>query len=228
MNGPDSDGHGLTLANTANKEAGIHTPSHEQRDPPTRDLADTSGGPFEDVDLEKDSHCALGDVGTTSSTIQDPGPSACIEKELHALAQLIQSRKLPDKSSCTSIAFANIAAVQSGAQFGIQPTFAAVLLRPAEAARRLLSKRRKPETPLLNGIDGIVRNGEMLLVLGRPGNVSSMLLKALSGQAQDGLHITGEIKYNGIDARDFKRRFKGDSIYVPDGTFLSFATCSRC
>ncbi|OAP58970.1 hypothetical protein AYL99_06267 [Fonsecaea erecta] len=92
----------------------------------------------------------------------------------------------------------------------------AVFQRPFKAVRDILLRRRQSESLLLQGVDGVVREGEMLLVLGRPGRVSSALLKALSGQNQDGLIVRGEIKYNGVDIKKFKGRFKGDTIYVPD------------
>lgn len=50
---------------------------------------------------------------------------------------------------------------------------------PLWASRSVL--RRSARVDILKGMDGLVRSGEMLLVLGRPGSGCSTLLKTLAG-----------------------------------------------
>lgn len=56
----------------------------------------------------------------------------------------------------------------------------------------------KEQVNILNSFDGLVRQGEMLLVLGRPGSGCSTLLKTIAGEMHS-LHIgdKSEISYNG-------------------------------
>ena len=60
--------------------------------------------------------------------------------------------------------------------------------------------RRKTRKQILQGFDGLVPSGEMLLVLGRPGSGCTTLLKTLAGQST-GLIIDekARISYGGDD-----------------------------
>ena len=65
----------------------------------------------------------------------------------------------------------------------------------------------------------MVRAGEMLLVLGRPGSGCSTLLKNLAGFSEGYVRVEGNIKYNGVDLDIIKRRFRADVVYNAEGTF---------
>lgn len=56
-----------------------------------------------------------------------------------------------------------------------------------------------PEKTILNEFDGVLKSGEMLVVLGRPGSGCSTLLKTLMGELH-GLDMKShsEIHYNGM------------------------------
>lgn len=64
-----------------------------------------------------------------------------------------------------------------------QKTFASCVLAIPGLFAPLLSRRRGGATKIriLDEVDGLVRPGEMLLVLGRPGSGCSTLLKTLAG-----------------------------------------------
>lgn len=75
-----------------------------------------------------------------------------------------------------------------------QETFASVLAKPLNAIRDT-----KRKIAILHHFNGLVRHGEMLLVLGRPGSGCSTLLKALAGEThgfqirpQAGINYQGE------------------------------------
>lgn len=127
---------------------------------------------------------------------------------------------IPETSSESSIVFFNLSVRQSGTGVGTHRTFSNILRMPVTAVHRLLSRKPTRETIALDSIDGVVRAGEMLLVLGRPPSTSSLLLKILGCQSPGGTSVTGNIKYNGVDIQTFKAHFEGDSIYAPDGTLL--------
>ena len=76
----------------------------------------------------------------------------------------------------------------------------------------LASKRGQTRT-LINDFTGCVKDGEMMLVLGRPGAGCSTFLKALSNNRGTYAEVTGEVSYGGISAEKQKNRFRGEVNY---------------
>ncbi len=66
---------------------------------------------------------------------------------------------------------------------------------------------------LINDFTGVVRNGEMLLVLGRPGSGCSTFLKVITNQRQGYAGVTGDVHYGGISAAEQKKKYRGEVIY---------------
>lgn len=64
--------------------------------------------------------------------------------------------------------------------------------------RSFLTRRQSSRINILRDFGGLLKSGEMLVVLGRPGSGCSTLLKVLAGQTY-GLHIDdhSEISYQG-------------------------------
>ena len=65
---------------------------------------------------------------------------------------------------------------------------------------------RSKETQLfhpLHPCEGVVRSGELTLVLAPPGHGKSALLKALAGRlVQEGDAVKGQLRWNGLDAKE--------------------------
>ena len=95
-----------------------------------------------------------------------------------------------------------------------------------------------PEKQILRNFNGCVRQGEMLVVLGRPGSGCSTFLKSICGEI-NGLNVSEKsvIHYNGISQKDFIKGFKGDVVYNQEnekhfphllvGQTLEFAAAAR-
>jgi ABC-type multidrug transport system ATPase subunit len=66
---------------------------------------------------------------------------------------------------------------------------------------------------LVHDFTGCVRDGEMLLVLGRPGAGCSTFLKALTNNRDSFAEVSGEVSYGGISAEKQKKRFRGEVNY---------------
>lgn len=62
-------------------------------------------------------------------------------------------------------------------------------------ARRLGGARRPKDTPILRDFEGVVEDGEMLLVLGPPGSGCSTLLKTIAGETT-GLRVSPDANMN--------------------------------
>ena len=73
--------------------------------------------------------------------------------------------------------------------------------------------RHPPLRNIIEGFDGIVRPGEMLLVLGRPGSGCSTLLKTIAGEIDQFKAVEGEILYDDVSQSDMLKYFKKQIIY---------------
>lgn len=79
----------------------------------------------------------------------------------------------------------------------------------------LASKHIQTRT-LINDFTGCVRDGEMLLVLGRPGAGCSTFLKAIANNREGYVAVTGDVSYGGIDASKQKKLYRGEVVYNPE------------
>ena len=93
------------------------------------------------------------------------------------------------------IVFKNLKVCGSGSAINLQKNVGSLLLAPLRF-REFFGKG--PEKTILNDFNGVVKSGEMLVVLGRPGSGCSTLLKTLTGEL-NGLDMKhqSEIHYNG-------------------------------
>ncbi|KAI0884215.1 ABC-2 type transporter-domain-containing protein [Annulohypoxylon maeteangense] len=76
--------------------------------------------------------------------------------------------------------------------------------------------RKQPTRTLINDFTGCVRDGEMMLVLGRPGSGCSTFLKAVSNNTESFAAIEGEISYGGIPSGKQKQMYRGEVNYNPE------------
>lgn len=113
----------------------------------------------------------------------------------------------------TGVAFRNLDVFGSGAALQLQQTVGSFLLAPARLGE-LLSFGKKQPKQILHGFEGLVKSGELLVVLGRPGSGCSTLLKTLCGELE-GLELGSNsvIHYNGIPLKQMQREFKGETVY---------------
>ncbi|KAI9904474.1 hypothetical protein N3K66_001003 [Trichothecium roseum] len=88
-----------------------------------------------------------------------------------------------------------------------------------------LQFRKPPTRELLHDFTGVVRNGEMMLVLGRPGSGCSTFLKAISNKRDSYAAVEGEVSYGGISAERQGKMYRGEVVYN-DEDDIHFATMS--
>lgn len=66
----------------------------------------------------------------------------------------------------------------------------------------------KPRT-ILQKSSGVLKPGEMCLVLGRPNAGCSTFLKAIANQRDSYLHVNGNVEYAGVGWKEMGKRYGG-------------------
>lgn len=112
-----------------------------------------------------------------------------------------------------------------------QSTVATVPLSMVSGVRDLFSNRKR-KVQILNGIDGVLEAGEMLMVLGPPGRCAkgslwcrrlmipsgcSTLLKTIAGE-MNGIYLdeSSSLNYRGITPEQMRGQFRGEAIYTAE------------
>ena len=102
------------------------------------------------------------------------------------------------RQNAMGVAYQNLNVWGFGTLTDYQKTFANYPLACLRKIGTLFTRRQESTIDILQGFEGLVNSGEMLLVLGRPGSGCSTLLKVLSGRTH-GLHVDAKsmINYQG-------------------------------
>lgn len=97
-----------------------------------------------------------------------------------------------------SVAFQNLNVYGFGTTADYQKTFSNYPIACFDFIRQFLGGRQNLRIDILHEFEGLVKNGEMLMVLGKPGSGCSTLLKTLAGQTH-GIYVDpkSEINYQG-------------------------------
>ena len=66
---------------------------------------------------------------------------------------------------------------------------------------------------ILNDFTGVVRHGEMMMVLGRPGSGCSTFLKVIANNRDSYASVEGHVSYSGIPADEARKRYRGEVVY---------------
>ncbi|OBT59744.1 hypothetical protein VE04_00230 [Pseudogymnoascus sp. 24MN13] len=135
------------------------------------------------------------------------------------------------------VAYKNLNVHGFGNPMDYQKTFGNYPLEIGGLFNKLRGKGQR-KIQILRDFEGLVRSGEMLVVLGRPGSGCSTLLKTISGET-NGFFIDHEstINYQGIAAQQMHNDFRGECIYQAEvdvhfpqltvGQTLKFAALAR-
>ena len=78
-----------------------------------------------------------------------------------------------------------------------------------------LNKHQQLRT-LVNDFTGVVRDGEMMFVLGRPGSGCTTFLKAIANKRGEYAQVTGDVSYGGISAEEQNAHYRGEVNYNPE------------
>ncbi|KIJ38276.1 hypothetical protein M422DRAFT_259188 [Sphaerobolus stellatus SS14] len=117
--------------------------------------------------------------------------------------------------------------VPGGADFKIYvETFGQAVINfflyPVLVTSRIYSKFSASKSALTGSTilyknNGILKPGEMCLVLGTPGAGCTTFHKSIANQREGYTYIGGDVKCAGIDAAEMLKRYKGEVVYNQEG-----------
>lgn len=139
----------------------------------------------------------------------------------------------------TGLCFQDMNVFGYGAETDYQKDVANIWLEVPNLVRKMTGNAHKRRIDILRSFDGVVRSGEMLVVLGPPGAGCSTFLKTISGET-NGIYVDEAtyFNYQGVSAEEMHSHHKGEAIYtaevdvhfpmLPVGETLTFASRARC
>ncbi|KAG4442873.1 hypothetical protein IFR05_001669 [Cadophora sp. M221] len=165
---------------------------------------------------------------------EDFQPRAWAESLIHLKSR--DPEKHPERTA--GISFRNLNVHGFGNLTDYQKSVGNVWLEFGGLIRKLTRTDNPTKIDILHDFDGLVKSGEMLVVLGPPGSGCSTLLKTIAGETH-GIYVAegSELNYQGISAEDMKSQFRGEAIYTAEvdvhfpmlsvGDTLAFAAMAR-
>ncbi|KAK3349493.1 ABC-2 type transporter-domain-containing protein [Lasiosphaeria hispida] len=137
----------------------------------------------------------------------------------------------------TGVTFQHLNVFGFGTATDYQKDFFNIWLEAVGAVRSLLGNQKR-RIDILRDFDGLVRKGEMLVVLGPPGSGCSTLLKTIAGD-YNGILIDDKsyFNYQGMTAKEMHTHHRGEAILTAEvdthfpqlsvGDTLTFAARAR-
>ncbi len=102
------------------------------------------------------------------------------------------------KAARSGFTFKSLNVSGTGSAVSLQQNVASILMAPLRLTE-YVSFGKKSEKKILRDFNGVVKSGEMLVVLGRPGSGCSTFLKTICGELSGlALHEDSIIHYNGM------------------------------
>ncbi|CCD22577.1 ATP-binding cassette multidrug transporter PDR15 NDAI_0A04200 [Naumovozyma dairenensis CBS 421] len=109
----------------------------------------------------------------------------------------------------------NLSASGDSADVSYQQTFLNMGWKLLTAGlREILPAKEGSTFQILKPMDGLLKSGELLVVLGRPGSGCTTLLKSISSNTH-GFNVSKEsiISYNGLTPKEINRHYRGEVVY---------------
>lgn len=107
------------------------------------------------------------------------------------------------------------------------------LINPYFWAKKAFSKSEaRPKTvtrAIIHPMNGFCKDGEMILVLGRPGAGCSTLLRVLANDRKNYKAVSGDVNYGPFTADEIAQHHRGEVLYNQEGNYsqMCSATCQE-
>ncbi|KAK3682089.1 ABC-2 type transporter-domain-containing protein [Podospora appendiculata] len=138
----------------------------------------------------------------------------------------------------SGVAFQDLNVFGFGTPTDYQKDVVNIWLEGVGLARKLVGNAQKRRIDILKDFDGVVHQGEMLVVLGPPGSGCSTFLKTIAGD-YNGIFVDEKsyFNYQGMAAEEIHTHHRGEAIYTAEidehfpqltvGDTLTFASHAR-
>jgi ABC-type multidrug transport system fused ATPase/permease subunit len=152
-----------------------------------------------------------GTLGVLSPAMDPSSAKFDLEKWLQAFVRTLQDHGVTANN--TGIVYKNLDVFGTNASSQTQQTVGTYLKAPLHLGK-FFSFGKKQQKQILHRFDGLIKPGELVIVLGKPGSGCSTFLKTLTGQLH-GLTVGDEsvIHYDGIPLKMIMQEFKGEAVY---------------
>lgn len=144
-------------------------------------------------------------ITNSTPNILHPSPGSALDPQcpifdarawVKSFVELFDSDPNGSSPRKLGVAFRNLSVFGSNSGAKHQRTAGNVLLDAVfSLSARIGRSSDEKKTPILYNFDGLVNDGELLLVLGPPGSGCSTLLKVVAGETT-GLHMSADTKIN--------------------------------
>ncbi|KAG6850300.1 hypothetical protein H0H93_015242 [Arthromyces matolae] len=132
------------------------------------------------------------------------------------LREIVRRRDEADiKPRTLGVVFRDLEVKGLGASVTYQPTFASTFSFKAMQSK-IRELRHPPVRTILSGFDGVVKPGEMLLVLGRPGSGCTTFLKTMANMREEYYAVNGTVHYDSLTSAEIKNHYRGDVQFCPE------------
>ncbi|KAI8340374.1 ABC-2 type transporter-domain-containing protein [Choanephora cucurbitarum] len=129
---------------------------------------------------------------------------------LHGMSE--NQRQAGHHSKNLGVIWRNLTVEGLGAEAYTIPTVISGLIKNLQFWK-FFRKNQSSVKVILKDLSGFCKDGEMLLLLGRPGAGCTSLLKIISNMRDSFTDIKGTVSYGGIDHKTFAHRFHGQACY---------------
>ncbi|KAF5334859.1 hypothetical protein D9758_014292 [Tetrapyrgos nigripes] len=150
---------------------------------------------------------------TLQSAEQVSNATGDLEKLLGLVVEKLDQSDLPLRS--LGVSFENLCVQGIGSESSYQTTLGD-LFNPLKIVEAIRDARHPMKRDIIIGFDGVIRPGEMLLVLGRPGAGCSTFLKTLANQTAEYHSVNGEVHYDAFTPQEIYEHYRGDVLYSPE------------
>ena len=142
----------------------------------------------------------------------DPtNPSFDLYKYLRMTMKILENESIVLQRA--GVVLRNVNVSGSGSAINLQSNIGSLLMAPLRINEHLHLGHKQPK-PILRNFHGIVKSGELLIVLGRPGSGCSTFLKTMTGEMHGlDLEKSSVVHYNGVTQKKMMREFKGEVVY---------------
>lgn len=135
------------------------------------------------------------------------------------IRKIIDSEPEKYKVANLGVAYKNLRAYGQASDADYQANFANAIHRFIGHTIRDIRSRNSDvgQFDILKPMDGLIKPGELTVVLGRPGAGCSTLLKTIAGQTY-GFHVDNKsvISYDGLTQSEIIKHYRGDVVYCAE------------